>query len=138
MPAITGTSHVALTVRDLDTSAPWYSRLLGTAEAVRATSPDGAFSVAYLMEPASGLLLGLVQHAKTEPEPYSERRPGLDHLSFAVADSTALEQWKTRLNELGIENGGIEDQPFGAGLTFRDPDGIALEFYQLVMPASAK
>ena len=40
-----------------------------------------------------------------------------------------LEQWETRLNELGIENGGVVDASYGSGLSFRDPDNIALEFF---------
>jgi hypothetical protein len=34
-----------------------------------------------------------------------------------------------RLNELGIPHGGIVDAGYGSGLSFRDPDGIALEFF---------
>ena len=35
----------------------------------------------------------------------------------------------SRLDELGIEHGGIVDAHYGSGLSFRDPDGIALEFF---------
>jgi hypothetical protein len=34
-----------------------------------------------------------------------------------------------RLNKLGVANGGIVDAPYGSGLSFRDPDNIALEFF---------
>jgi len=61
-------------------------------------------------------------------EPFDERRPGLDHLAFACANRAELEQWESKLNALGIENGGIVDAPYGSGLSFRDPDNIALEF----------
>jgi hypothetical protein len=37
--------------------------------------------------------------------------------------------WSRRLDELGIERGGIKDAPYGSGLSFRDPDGIALKFF---------
>jgi hypothetical protein len=33
------------------------------------------------------------------------------------------------LNELGILRGETVDAPYGSGLSFRDPDGIALEFF---------
>ena len=56
-------------------------------------------------------------------------RPGLDHLAFACANRAELEQWESKLNELGIENGGVVDAPYGSGLSFRDPDNIALEFF---------
>jgi hypothetical protein len=34
-----------------------------------------------------------------------------------------------RLDELGIERGEIEDAHYGSDVSFRDPDGIALEFF---------
>jgi hypothetical protein len=34
-----------------------------------------------------------------------------------------------RLNQLGIAHGGIVDAGYGSGWSFRDPDGIALEFF---------
>ena len=41
----------------------------------------------------------------------------------------SCEKWASRLDELGIEHGGIVDAHYGSGLSFRDPDGIALEFF---------
>jgi catechol 2,3-dioxygenase-like lactoylglutathione lyase family enzyme len=34
-----------------------------------------------------------------------------------------------RLDELGIAHGEIAHAHYGSGLSFRDPDGIALEFF---------
>ena len=42
-----------------------------------------------------------------------------------------------RLAELGIEHGGIKDAPYGSGLSFRDPDGTALEFFAPRRPGPA-
>ena len=42
-----------------------------------------------------------------------------------------LETWEARLNKLGVSNGGVVDAPYGSGLSFRDPDNIALEFFVL-------
>jgi hypothetical protein len=33
--------------------------------------------------------------------------------------------------DLGIEHGEIVDARYGSGLSFRDPDNIALEFFAL-------
>ena len=60
---------------------------------------------------------------------FTEFRAGLDHVGFGCADRAELETWVDRLNELGIEHGGIVDAHYGSGLSFRDPDGIALEFF---------
>jgi predicted PurR-regulated permease PerM len=37
--------------------------------------------------------------------------------------------WQARLDELGIGHGGVVDAHYGSGLSFRDPDGIALELF---------
>jgi glyoxylase I family protein len=34
-----------------------------------------------------------------------------------------------RLDEFGIAHGEIKDASYGTGLSFRDPDNIALEFF---------
>ena len=61
--------------------------------------------------------------------PFNERRLGLDHLAFACRTRGDLEAWEARLEELGIANGGIVDAGYGSGLSFRDPDNVALEFF---------
>ena|SRR5207302_1750465 len=121
-------THVALTVRDLSVSVPWYEALL-EAEPVldEDTEPDFHHTV-YLL--GNGMLLGLHQHKTPAPEGrFSEYRVGLDHVSFGCVDRTELEKWATRLDELRIPHGDIKDAPYGSGLSFRDPDGIALEFF---------
>lgn len=50
-------------------------------------------------------------------------------MAFGCADRGELEAWETRLNDLGIPNGGVVDAAYGSGLSFRDPDNIALEFF---------
>jgi glyoxylase I family protein len=121
-------THVALTVRDLSVSVPWYETLLDAKPVLdEDTTPDMHHTV-YLL--GNGTLLGLHQHQTPAPkESFSEYRVGLDHLAFACADRTELEKWAQRLNELGIKNGGIKDAAYGSGVSFRDPDGIALEFF---------
>ena len=75
-------------------------------------------------------ILGIHQHKRpTSKEPFDELRPGLDHLAFGCANRAELETWEKRLNELGIAHGGIVDASYGSGLSFRDPDNIALEFF---------
>jgi DNA-binding CsgD family transcriptional regulator len=79
---------------------------------------------------AGDTLFGLHQHGTPAPEePFSEHRVGLDHVSFGCADRAELEKWARRLDELGIAHGPIKDAGYGPGLSFRDPDAIALEFF---------
>jgi catechol-2,3-dioxygenase len=121
-------THVALTVRDLTVSAPWYAALFDAEPVIdEDTDPDMHHSV---WVTGGGTLIGLHQHGTAAPvEAFSEFRVGLDHVAFAVADRSGLEKWAGRLDELGIEHGGIKDAHYGSGLSFRDPDGIALEFF---------
>ena len=72
---------------------------------------------------------GVAQYLQEWFEPFSEYRVGLDHLAFGCADRSELEKWARRLEELGIEHGGIIDAHYGSGVSFRDPDNIALEFF---------
>jgi glyoxylase I family protein len=121
-------THVALTVRDLAVSVPWYEALLGSAPVIdEDTDPDMHHTV-YLL--GNGTLLGLHEHQRLAPtERFSEFRVGLDHVAFGCPDRDELEKWSRKLDELGVEHGAIKDAPYGSGLAFRDPDGIALEFF---------
>jgi catechol 2,3-dioxygenase-like lactoylglutathione lyase family enzyme len=56
-------------------------------------------------------------------------RVGLDHVAFAVADMAELDEWRERLEGLGIAHSGIIESPSGHHLNFRDPDNIQLEFF---------
>jgi glyoxylase I family protein len=122
-------SHVALTVTDLSVSVPWYQQLFGSNPVL--DEDTGPFRhVVWLL--GGQTLVGLHQFPDpVSAEPFNERRPGLDHLAFACANRDEVLQWEARLNELGIANGGVVEAPYGCGLSFRDPDNIALEFFAL-------
>lgn len=119
-------AHVAVTVSDLARSRDWYQNLFDAAPVL--DEDTGPFHhVVWLL---GGTLLGIHQHsAPTSSEPFDERRPGLDHIAFGCSTRAELEQWEQRLNDLRIPNGGVIDAPYGSGLSFRDPDNIALEFF---------
>lgn len=118
--------HVALTVRSLAVSRPWYQQLVGAEPAL--DEPAGGFHHTVFM--IGGTLIGLHEHPATESaDTFSEFRPGLDHLAFACADRAELTAWQERLDTLDIAHGHIVDASYGSGLSFRDPDGIALEFF---------
>ena len=128
MPEFPPLAHVAVTVRDLSVSVPWYEAIFGAEPVLdEDTDPDFHHTV-YLV--GNGTLFGLHQHKTPAPaEQFSEHRVGLDHVGFGCANRAELEKWANRLDELGIEHGGIKDATYGSGVSFRDPDGIALEFF---------
>jgi catechol 2,3-dioxygenase-like lactoylglutathione lyase family enzyme len=128
MPDFPPLTHVAVTVRDLAVSVPWYEALFGAGPVLdEDTDPDFHHTV-YLL--GNGTLLGLHQHGTpASSEIFSEHNVGLDHIAFGCADRGELETWVVRLDELGVEHGGIKDAHYGSGISFRDPDGIALELF---------
>jgi catechol-2,3-dioxygenase len=127
VPEFPGVTHVALTVTDIDRSRPWYENLIGGPPVI--DEDTGPFRHAVWLL-GGQTLVGLHQFPDLHgSDPFDERTPGLDHVAFACANRSELEQWEAKLNELGITNGGIVDAPYGSGLSFRDPDNIALEFF---------
>jgi catechol-2,3-dioxygenase len=123
-----GLTHVAVTVRDLNVSGPWYRRLLGTEPVLDEWTDAGFHHVVWMLD--GGTLFGIHQHERSAPDgKFSEFSIGLDHVGFGCEGRADLEKWVDRLNELGIPHGGIVDAGYGSGLSFRDPDGIALEFF---------
>jgi glyoxylase I family protein len=129
MPDFPPITHVAVTVRDLSVSVPWYQALFDAQPVLDEDENVGGFHHTVWML-GNGTLFGLHQHTTPAPdERFSEHRVGLDHVSFACANRGELEQWQRRLDELGVKHGGIYDASYGSGLSFRDPDNLALEFF---------
>jgi catechol-2,3-dioxygenase len=121
-------NHVALTVRDLEVSGPWYKALIEAEPVLDEHTDTGFHHLVWAFD--NGTLFGIHQHDRSAPEDaFTEFKTGLDHVGFGCANRAELQQWVDRLNELGIEHGGIVDAPYGSGLSFRDPDGLALEFF---------
>jgi glyoxylase I family protein len=129
MPTFPGMAHVAVTVSDRDRSTTWYSRLFGSDPVLDEDETTGNFHhTVFLL--GGGALFGLHTHASgPDAEAFDEHRNGLDHVAFACSDRGELETWQARLDELGVAHGGIVDAHYGSGLSFRDPDNIALEFF---------
>lgn len=127
MPPFPAITHVAVTVTDLEASSAWYRRLFDVDPALDEDA-GGFHHVVFPLD--NGMLFGLHSHPRTDrADQFDERRAGLDHVAFTCADRAALEQWSARLDELGIEHGGVVDAHYGSGLSFRDPDNIGLEFF---------
>jgi glyoxylase I family protein len=127
-----------VTVRDIEASVAWYQRLF-RAERVPMTFPhyeceDTGYGV-LLLEPRSGLAIGLHANTGNNGERFDEACTGLDHVGFNVAGREALESWAAWLDELGVEHSGIRtgNEPFPYGtLVFRDPDNIQLELFAVL------
>lgn len=129
-PPIAGIAHVELSVTDLDRTVAWYCKLLGAQDVFRGADETEHITACAIFEPRTRMVLAFTQHLPGESGSFSPRRPGLDHLSFAVADTPTLETWATHLDALAIKHSGIHtDANKATVITLTDPDGIALELF---------
>jgi catechol 2,3-dioxygenase-like lactoylglutathione lyase family enzyme len=127
MPEIIGFSHVDLTVTNCERSADWWAEVLGftLVHQVRGES----FECKAMAHP-SGVGVTVMTHDRTaKSDTFDERRVGLDHLAFRVADQAELQRWVAHLDAKGVTNTGIIDTGYGPTIVFRDPDNMQLEFY---------
>jgi glyoxylase I family protein len=120
-------AHVDLTVRNPRASSRWYQEVLGLV-LLEELEDDGHVMV-LLQHPPSRLTVCLGTHPRSPRDLFDERRTGLDHLSFLVADRAGLEAWEVHLHALGVEHTPIQDVQYGSVLVFRDPDNIQLELF---------
>jgi glyoxylase I family protein len=128
VPAFPSIAHVAVTVSDLDRSTRWYTQLLGSDPVLDEDEVAGGFHHT-VFALSDGQLFGLHTHPQSAAGAFDEHRPGLDHVAFTCASRGELESWAARLDELGVIHGGVKDAAYGSGVSFRDPDGTALEFF---------
>jgi len=134
-PAVTGLHHISITVTDIEASLDWYQRLLGANRVPLKFPHFGCEDTGYgelLIEPRSGVIVGLHTNSGNDGVPFDEARTGLDHVALNVGSREDLQAWTAWLDELGIEHSGIREGqvPFEfATVVFRDPDNIQLELF---------
>jgi len=124
--------HLGLTVRDVDASALWYARVLGFERVGEWDSPDGSRRKVFLRHRGLRARLGLTQHRGGGADVFDEKRIGLDHLAFAVADRSELDAWAVRLADAAVVHSPVAQAnsiPGAAVLVLRDPDNIQLELF---------
>lgn len=127
MPRLTGVHHIAITVRDLDVSVAFYTRLLGDGPAAAIEEDEGLRRRLFALP--GGTNLGLTQHDEPASGDFDPLVPGLDHIGLAVESRDELERWAEHLASVGIDHDGLVEAPYGIALSLKDPDGTALELF---------
>jgi glyoxylase I family protein len=136
MPSLERALHAGLTVRDMDTSAEWYTRVLGF-ELVKRFTPSASepgVDRVLILHPAGGFLLGLYNHPGRSGDRFDPLRTGLDHLAFEVTDQTELHRWLDKLDDLNVEHSPVRDLGHSRFVSLEDPDGIQLELWLTLQP----
>jgi glyoxylase I family protein len=131
-PSFDGVHHFAFTVRDIDKSVEWYKKVF-QGDVVEGTLPHyGREWTGYaelVVEPRTGLTIGLHHNNANRGEQMDEARTGLDHISLRVDGRQGLEAWAAWLDSLGIAHSGIQTrkEPFVfSTIVFRDIDNNQL------------
>jgi catechol 2,3-dioxygenase-like lactoylglutathione lyase family enzyme len=114
---------VQLVVRDVGASAAWYCRVLGLEQFVSGEMATGPY--VGLRHPQARFVIGL--QSATEEERVHLGAPMIEHLSFSVADRSALEARQRALRTQGFEVGEIFEEAVSYNVRLRDPDGLSLE-----------
>jgi glyoxylase I family protein len=136
-PALTGVHHFSPTVSDVEASAAWYERVFRLTRVPvpfpHHESENDGYAV-LLMDPRSGIAIGLHHHDANPGTPFDESRTGFDHISFGVAGRSDLDDWVAWLDEQGVAHSGVTDAtdpvPYSV-VVFRDPDDIQLELIHM-------
>ena len=111
-PAVTGYHHFSPTVSDVEASAQWYERVFGMTRVPVEFPHYGGEKSGYavlLMEPRSGVAIGLHHHDGNPGQAFDESHTGLDHMSFGVAGRADLDTWASWLDSIGVKNSGVID-----------------------------
>ncbi|WP_207637893.1 VOC family protein [Clostridium pasteurianum] len=123
-----GIHHLKFTVSDLENSQSFYERAIGARRitAYDHRHSDGSLYAIILEIPGLGTLLEL----RLNPS-RAKKDCGLDPITIAVKDRTALESWIEHFDTVDIEHSSILTALISWLVVFEDPDGRRLRLCTL-------
>jgi glyoxylase I family protein len=129
MPSISGASHVALTVGDMEASSEWYQQVFGWVVLRRYVEGEAGTPRILLLDPGTFFVVALCQPEDGPGDSFDHRRTGLDHFAFGVVDQAELDRWIAHLDGLGVAHSPVRELDLGKFVSFEDPDGIQFELW---------
>jgi catechol 2,3-dioxygenase-like lactoylglutathione lyase family enzyme len=123
---VTGFHHVKLPVSDVARSRAWYERVLGLAVEIEFEEDGVVRGVAMRLPHGDGGGIAL-----REDPGHAAGLAGFDPVALLVPEREQVEQWRARLDELGVAHGGIVTGHHGGKVLvgLRDPDGLEIRLY---------
>jgi len=119
--------HVVLAVGDLETSLPWYERLLPLL--------GFAKTRAHVWVSAQGFAVD-VQQAKDPSHRYTRGGVGLNHLAVGAASRAEVDEVARAMMEAGLEVPAAQELGAAYALFLKDPDGMRIDPRYLRAPIS--
>lgn len=115
--------HILLTVKDIKKTSGFYSKIFGEPFYEDGDSVVWRFG-------DTKLFFGH-PFKELDNNIFDRNRVGLNHVAWGVRTIDELEEWRKRLDDVGIVNSGtIKDKYQNREYVwFDDPDGIRQEFY---------
>ncbi len=123
--ATPGVHHIALRVSNFARAKRFYTKTLGFPVLLEVPN--------LCLFSAGSTAFGIRGPVEQSPpgDRFSPFRVGIDHIALACTEESELERVAGALTGAGIENTGAKmDETLGKRyVAFKDPDGIAWEFY---------
>ena len=119
--------HVAIRVKDLNTSANWYEKILGLK---KYQMPEWGEYPIFMLSGKSGIALfpANLNDAKLE---INSKNVKIDHFAFNVTKEN-FEKAKIRYTSLNLEF-DIEDHHYFQSIYTKDPDGHTVELTTIIV-----
>jgi len=142
-PPVFGLDHSAYRCRDAEETRAFYEDVLGfplTLALHIDRHPTTGESVDYLHiffdiggddpdNPTHIAFFEVVDHPGDDPDELFKRRWGMDlHFAMRLGGHAALDTWRQRLTDRGVDVEGPVDHGMFRSIYFHDPNGYRLEF----------
>lgn len=122
---IAGIHHLKLPVSDVARSRAWYERVLGFETSIEFVE-DGVVAGVALRRDGCQPQIAL----RHDPD-RAQALSGFDAVALLVDSRDDVQQWSTRLDDLGEPHGGLVTGHHGGSILvgLHDPDGIEIRLY---------